>query len=107
MSEFAGYARVLARARVQQEQQKKLLGKPFLRGGQLIGLAGYFLQAGALLGAKYRDRLDPFGPSFLGLSGEDGAMQAFVNEAGPQVVAQVSQGCTFSEFVQRELSDRL
>lgn len=107
MEQISGYAKILASARAKQEATKPLIGKPTLKYGQCYAMAGYFMQLGAVLAVKYRDKLDAFGHAFLGATGEPGAMQRFVDLASPDIRALVSAGMTFSDYVTAEQIKRL
>jgi hypothetical protein len=66
MEQIAGYARVMARTRIRSEARKRLLGKPFVYHLQGVGLWGYMLQLGTVLGARHRSHCTTFGLAFLG-----------------------------------------
>lgn len=102
MEKISGYARVLAKIRVQQEQSKPWFGKPHLKYGQCYAMAGYFFQLGAILSAKYRENLDAFGPAFLGLQGEPGAVRRFFSEAVEDEMHLLGEPRSFTEYVEAE-----
>ena len=108
MENLAGYARVLARARVKQNQQKPFLGKPYLKFGQCLALWSYFFQLGGVLGAKYAAKLDAFEPAFLGARGEPGAVERFFTEVARDMLNHLlSQSTTFFEYVRADSMKRL
>jgi hypothetical protein len=107
MEQISGYARILVRARAQQEATKPIFGKPTLKYGQCYVMSGYFMQLGAVLAAKYRNKLAAFGHAFLGATGDPDAMQRFVDLAASDVLALVSKGMTFSGYVIAEQINRL
>ncbi len=98
---------VLARARAQQEASKSLFGKPKLKYGQCYAMAGYFMQLGALLGAKHRDKPDAFGHAFLGATGEPGAVKRFFTDAAPRILEAIAEDMTFTDYVNAEQVKRL
>lgn len=108
MEQLAGYARVLARAMADQNQQKPLLGKPYLKLGQCLFLGTHCFQLGGILAAKYSDKLDAFGPAFLGAQGEPGAVQRFFAEVARGIVDHyLSDSTTFLDYVVADLMRRL
>lgn len=108
MENISGYARVLARARVQQEMNKPFLGKPYLKYGQCYGMWGYFFQLGGILGAKHSANLDAFGQAFLGARGPSGAVKKFFTEEAKRLVTvSVSDSMTFADYVGAEFVGRL
>ena len=109
MSEqISGYARLLARTRVERELTKPLFGKPYLKYGQCLGIWGYFLQLGGLLGAKHNAALDAFGPAFLGARGEIGAIQNFFRAVAQRLTTDFSVGSlNFHDYVLEEQAQRI
>lgn len=107
MSDHYGFAAELAAYRVQQEWQKPLLGKPFLRYGQCLFMASYFFQVGGILAARYRDRLDQFAAAFLGLHGEEGAVARFYSAVAADMLPRVTPCSTILDYVTGTQSDRL
>jgi len=108
MENISGYALVLALARVEQQQNKPFLGKPYLKYGQCLALWGYFLQLGGILAAKHSVNLDAFGPAFLGAQGDPGAVKRFFIEVANDVVTRpVSDSMTFHDYVSAEFSGRV
>ncbi len=77
---ISGYARVLARATVKQNQTKPFLGKAYLKFGQCLHLWCYSLSVGGVLGAKHSGSLDALGTALLGARGEPGAVERFFIE---------------------------
>lgn len=103
MENIAGYARVLARARVGQELTKPFLGKAHIKYGQCYAQAGYFLQVGAVLGAKYSDNLDAFGHAFLGMRGDSGAVKRFfTGVVDEHLKPLMTESTTFPDYVNAE-----
>ncbi|HPF99117.1 MAG TPA: hypothetical protein PLE77_03555 [Kiritimatiellia bacterium] len=108
MEKISGYARVLARARIDQEVNKPFFGKPFLKYGQCYGLWGYFFQSGGILGAKHAANLDAFGHAFLGLHGPSGAVKtAFTEIATKLVTDSVSDSMKFADYVGADVVKRV
>jgi hypothetical protein len=108
MENISGYARILARTRVEQQQNKSFLGKPYLKYGQCYALWGYFFQLGGILGAKYSAKLDAFGPAFLGARGEPGAVKQFFTEVAKRLVTHsLSDSMTFYDYVSAEFISRI
>ena len=100
MENIAGYARVITRARVEQQQTKPLFGQPYLKLGQCQSLWGYFFQLGGLLGAKYAAKLDAFGPAFLGARGKPGAIKQFFTDVAERLITQsLNDSMTFLDYV--------
>lgn len=77
MKKPSGYARVMARIRVNQELNKPIIGKPYLKCGQCLALGSYFFQFGGILGAKHQMNFDACGDAFLGATGKPGAVERF------------------------------
>lgn len=107
MEQIAGYARVLATQLARQAATKPIFGKPTLKYGQCYAMSGYFMQLGAVLSAKHRTEIAAFGQAFLGVSGDAGAMQRFVDLAAPDVVTLIKETMTFSDYVTAEQIKRL
>ena len=108
MENVSGYARILARTRVEQEQNKPFFGKPYLKYGQCFGIWGYFFQLGGILGARYSAKLDAFGPAFLGARGNPGAIEQFFTEVAKRLVADsLSDSMTFADYVGKEFMGRI
>lgn len=108
MQNISGYARVLARTRVEQQVNKPFLRKPYLKYGQCYGLWGYFFQLGGILGAKHSANLDAFGHAFLGARGPSGAVKTFFTEVAKRLVTDsVSDSMTFADFVGAEIIGRV
>jgi hypothetical protein len=108
MENISGYARVLARTRVEQQLNKPFLGKPYLKYGQCYGLWSYFFQLGAILGAKHSTHLDAFGLAFLGARGEPGAVKNFFTEIAKRLVREsVSDSMTFTDYVSADFIKRV
>ena len=107
MDNLTGYARVLARVRVKQGQQKRILGRPYLPFGQFLFLGGHFFQLGGILGARHSAKLDAFGPAFLGLQGDPGAVGHFFAEAAKRIVNEyLSESTTLFEYVTADAMGR-
>lgn len=106
--EISGYARVLARTRVQRQLNKPFLGKPYLKYGQCYALWGYFFQLGGILGAKHSGKLDAFGTAFLGARGELGAVKSFFTELAKSFVTDsLIASMTFTDYVMAEFIGRI
>ena len=105
MKEIAGFARVMARIRVNQELNPRVLGKPYLKFGQCIALGSYFFQLGGMLGAKHQTNLDAFGDAFLGTAGEPGAIKRLFTELANDIASRlVDDSMTFYCYVSQEFS---
>ena len=108
MEQISGYARVLARARVEQQQNKPFFGKPYLKLGQCYALWAYFFQLGGILGAKHSAELDAFGTAFIGARGEPGAVLRFFTEVAKRLVPDsVTESMTFVDYVSAEFNSRV
>ncbi len=108
MEKLVGYARVLARARVKQQEQEPLIGQPHLKFGQCLAVWAYFFQLGGILGAKYSGKLDAFGPAFLGVQGEAGAVERFFTDVASQIVDHyLSESTTLLDYVIADSMKRL
>ena len=108
MEKLSGFARVVSRTRVNQEQNKPFIGKPYLKCGQCLGIWAYFFQLGGILGAKHRLSLDAFGHAFLGATGEPGAVERFfIAVASDLVRHSISDSITFGDYVNREFRRRM
>ncbi len=108
MEKVRGYARILARARVQQEASKPWFGKPYLKYGQCYGLWSYFFQLGGILGARHSSNLDAFGPAFLGAYGPPGAVSKFFTEVAKRLIADsVKDTMKFQDYVSLEFTKQV
>lgn len=108
MEKISGYARLLARTRVEQQLNKPFIGKPYLKYGQCNLLWNYFFQLGGILGAKHSDKLDAFGAAFLGIQGKPGAVKAWFDKVANEfVVRLVSDSMTFADYVGAEFIGRI
>jgi hypothetical protein len=108
MEQISGYARVLARTRVEQQQNKPFLGKPYLKYGQCYALWSYFFQLGGILGAKHSANLDAFGTAFLGVRGEPGAVKNFFTEVAKRIMTDYEiDSMTFADYVGAEFIGRV
>lgn len=97
MPEPEGYARILARARADQDQIQPIFAKPYVKYPMALSMATYFLQLGVVLGAKHRHHTDPFARCFLGL--QDNIDSVF-EEGIQQIGSTLKEGMAFSDFVQ-------
>lgn len=108
MEKISGYARLLARTRIQQQLNKTLLGKPYLKYGQCYVLSSYFFQLGGILGAKHSDNLDAFGPAFLGVEGEPEGIKRFLTGVANDIVLPSVTDCmTFGDYVGAKLAAQI
>lgn len=107
MEKISGYARILARARVQQEANKPFFGKPYLKYGQCHGLWSYFFQLGAILAGRHASHLDAFGPAFLGAHGPPGAVEHFFTEVGKRLMGDIAGTMRFQDYVTLEFTRRV
>jgi len=108
MDKSAGYARVMARRRVARAEHKPILGKPYLRLGECLFLGAYFFQMGGILGARYSAKLDAFGPAFLGVKGDPGAVKRFFLEVAAIITERYVTGpATVMDYITRESMERL
>jgi hypothetical protein len=106
-NDYVGYAKILAGHRIEQQQNKPLLGKPYLKYGQCYGLFGYFMQLGCVLGAVHGDKPDSFGEAFLGLHGPPGGVQQFFEEAVEEhVLDRITGEDTIGDYVTSEQINR-
>lgn len=95
-----GYARVLARVRIEGQLNKSLFGKPYLKYGQLYVMGGYFAQLGGILGAKHSANLDAFGDALMAVSGPPGAMKKYFTEIAKALVeGSPLDSITFTDLV--------
>lgn len=101
------YARFLVKVRLQQEQTKPFLGKAYVKYGQCYVMAAYFTQLGAVLANKHRAHVETFCDAFLGMTGEPGKAQEFLEKAASEDVIPLvdEDGMTFAEFV--DLAERV
>jgi hypothetical protein len=108
MEKISGYARVIARAKVQQETTKPFFGKPYLKYGQCYGMWSYFFQLGGILGGRHSANLDAFGPAFLGAHGPPGAVRQVFTEVAKRLVADsVRDSMKFQDYVSLEFTRRV
>ena len=108
MENIFGYARVLARTRVEQQLNKPFLRKPYLKFGQCYVLWSYFFQLGGILGAKHSANLDAFGHAFLGAQGPCGAVKKFFTELSDLLVKDsVNDTITYSDYIGAEIIKRM
>jgi hypothetical protein len=108
MEQIAGYARALARTRVEQQVNKPLLSKSYLKYGQCYALWSYFFQLGGVLGAKHSVNLDAFGPAFLGASGKPGAIKNFFTEVAKRLITDFDMdSMKFADYVGTEFMGRV
>ncbi|MFB0556028.1 MAG: hypothetical protein ACETWQ_22210 [Phycisphaerae bacterium] len=109
MENISGYARILARARIEQQINKPIIGKPYLKYGQCYILWSYFFQLGGILGAKHCGNLDAFGPAFLGgIQGEAGAIKRLFKEVANDLVTHsVSDSMKFEDYIGVEFMGRI
>ena len=95
-----GYARVMARLRVQREVNRPFLSRPHLKFGQCCVIWGYSFQQGAILSAKYSANLDAFGHAFLGMHGPTGAVAEFLAEVAKPIVTDFAlESMKFTDYV--------
>jgi hypothetical protein len=108
METMPAYSRGLAVRLLHQWANKPFLGKPYLKGGQCFGLWGYLFEVGGLLAANYREKLDAFGPAFLGMRGPSGAMKTFCIEVANDLVSEhrVSTSTSFFDFAMAKFTQR-
>jgi hypothetical protein len=108
MEQISGYARVMSRARVEQQQNKPFFGKPYLKLGQCFPLWDYSFQLGGILGAKHSTNLDAFGTAFLGLSGKTGSVMNYFTEAANGIIKDYTiDSMGFLDYVGAEFLGRL
>jgi hypothetical protein len=106
---MAGYARVMAKIRVQQAVNKPFFGKPYLKLGQCYAIWGYFLQLGGILGGRHSGNLDAFGPAFLEAKGPPGAVRTFFINVATHLMDSnsVRDSMGFLEYVGSEFTKRV
>jgi hypothetical protein len=105
MKEISGFARVMARIRVNQELNPRILGKPYLKFGQCVALGRYFFQWGGMLGDKHQMNLDAFGDAFLGAAAAPGAVKRLFTELANDIVTRSGDdSMTFYDYVSEEFS---
>jgi hypothetical protein len=98
----------MARTRVEQQQNKSFLGKPYLKYGQCPVLWGYFFQLGGILGAKHSAKLDAFGTAFLGARGKPGAIKQFFTEVANRLITHsLNDSVTFADYAGAEFIARI
>lgn len=108
MENISGYARILARTRVEQQLNKPIIGKPYLKYGQCYALWSYFFQLGGILGAKHSANLDEFGLAFLGARGDSGAVERlFTKIANSLVESSLTDSMKFEDYVGAEFVKRV
>ena len=109
MNNKTGFARVLTLAFVQNQANKRLLGKPFLKLGQCQAIWGFAFQTGGLLASHYRDRLDAFGLAFLGYGGEPGAIANYFGQISTAILESgliERDHSTVHDYVQKDYMKR-
>lgn len=107
MENISGYARVLARTRVDQQSNKNFFGKTYIKYGQCWILWAYLFQLGGILAAKHSTKLDAFGLAFLGMQGKPGAIKLFFTEvANNNLTNLLNDSVTFSDYVGKEFLSR-
>ncbi len=100
-------ARGLAWFRVQQQQNKPFLRKPYLKYGQCLGIWSYFFQLGGILGAKHCANPDAFGHAFLGAHGPSGAMRGVFEGIAHRLTAKFpSDSMMFLDYVLADFTER-
>jgi hypothetical protein len=105
MEKPSGYARVMARIRVNQELNAPIGGKAYLKFGQCVALGSYFFQLGGILGATHQMNLDAFGDAFLGGAAAPGAVGRLFTELANDIVTRSADGpITFYDYVSGEFS---
>lgn len=106
MDKIAGYARVLAHARIGQEVTKPFFGKPYLKYGQCYTLWVYFFELSCILGAKHAANLDAFSKAFLGMYGPSGCARTAFTEM-ELVTVSVSDSMKFADYVGADIVKRV
>ncbi len=76
----------MVRIHTKREMHKPLFGKPQIKYGQTFIIAGYMFQLGGLLGAAYREELEPFLTAYHGTPNIDATIQSV-----PTDLEQVTQ----------------
>src|SRR3977135_3890728 len=109
MEPAPAYARIVAWGLASQQQNKRLIGQPYLKFGQCVGIWGFLFELGGLLGAAHASHLDAFGHVFLGYQGPPGAIQNFFTEVATKQTAlyNVTDWMIFFRYVERELLIRV
>jgi len=108
MENIFGYARVLARIRIEQLLNKPFLRKPYLKFGQCYVLWSYLFQTAGILGAIHSTNLDAFGHAFLGAQGPSGAVKKFFTELADLLLKDsISDSTIFSDYIRVEIFKRL
>lgn len=108
MNNIVGYARVLARSRIEQQLNKPFLRKPYMKFGQCYALWGYFFQLGGILGAKHSTDLDAFGHAFLGAQGPSGAVKKFFTELADLLLKDsLNDSTTNFDYISAEITKRM
>jgi|WetSurMetagenome_2_1015567.scaffolds.fasta_scaffold61177_3 hypothetical protein len=107
MDNSSGFVKMLATLRVQQEWQKPLFGKPFVKYGQCLVMGGYFFQLGGVLVIRFRDKLDEFGWAFHGLHGESGAIDRFYDEVMKLNYPRVSDCSSIHDYIRESEAKKL
>ena len=93
------YARRLVLARIDEDLVRPPFVKPFLKLGELVGMAAYFMQLGALLASLHREHVEAFEAAFLGSSSP-----AVLAEALVEINAVLTDSMSFTDFVCAEQS---
>jgi hypothetical protein len=99
MTSALPYARRLVLARIDEDLVRPPFVKPFLKLGELVGMAAYFMQLGALLASLHREHLEAFGEAFLGSSS-----LAVLAETLVEIDAVLTESMSFTDFVCAEQS---
>lgn len=97
----AGYAYVMTQVRIRQEATKPLFGKPKMMYAQCLAMSSYFMQLGAVLGSKHRQKPDAFAHAFLGAT-QGGMMMELGEMSISNTRLHLSEDSTFLSYVLAE-----
>ena len=108
MENISGWSRTLAKMMVDQQVNKPFIGKPYIKYGQVLALGAYFFQLGGILASKHTENLDEFGPAFLGMRGDVGAVKKFFELACHNMVNDFDMNSLkFLDYVTLEFIRRI
>lgn len=104
-----GYAYVLGSVRCREQAHKPLIGKRFMRYGQLMAFAPYMMQLGALLTDAHRGHLDEFIHAFLGKrSLEPGGTRRYFEQFWAEALEpRLNHPMSFADYVLTDQQQRL
>jgi hypothetical protein len=102
------FGHLLVVSTIGQEMTKPLIGKPYLRFGHVVGLAGQLFQDSALLAAKYSSLPEAFVARFASDDQDCATATRFLlNEGIAGVKADLVETDSFLSFVMRRTAEMM